>query len=173
MGVLPARKGRLPVTGPGVTLLRSSDSHRARDFWAALVPEFAVADLGQSISFYCNLCGFSIRYSRPEDGFAFIELGNSQIMLEELSADAWLTGPLERPFGRGMSLQIEVSDVALLYHRLLASGTQMFRMIETKWYRQDSIEHGQTQFLVQDPDGYLLRFMQDLGQRPAVSTGVV
>jgi lactoylglutathione lyase len=39
-------------------------------------------------------------------------------------------------------------------------------MIETKWYRHDDIEHGQTQFLVQDPDGYLLRFMQDLGQRP-------
>jgi catechol 2,3-dioxygenase-like lactoylglutathione lyase family enzyme len=131
------------------------------------VPEFAVADLNRSISFYCDACGFIIRYARPEDGFVFIELGNAQIMLEEITADAWLTGPLEPPFGRGMNLQIEIPDVALLYHRLLASGARMFRMIETKWYRQDGIEHGQTQFLIQDPDGYLLRFMQDLGQRPA------
>ena len=37
---------------------------------------------------------------------------------------------------------------------------------EEKWYRKDSIEVGNKQFLVQDPDGYLLRFTQDLGKRP-------
>jgi catechol 2,3-dioxygenase-like lactoylglutathione lyase family enzyme len=151
----------------GVGLLSRSDNNLDGDFWASLVPELVVTELNRSISFYRDACGFTIRYARAEDGFAFLELGKSQIMLEEISTDAWLAGPLEPPFGRGMNLQIEVPDAVLLHDRLVASGARMFRMIETKWYRQDNIEHGQRQFIVQDPDGYLLRFMQDLGQRPA------
>ncbi|MEY3533635.1 MAG: hypothetical protein RI979_1659, partial [Pseudomonadota bacterium] len=41
-----------------------------------------------------------------------------------------------------------------------------FRPLSTEWYRDGDLEHGQTQFLVQDPDGYLLRFMQHLETRP-------
>ncbi len=37
---------------------------------------------------------------------------------------------------------------------------------EEKWYRADKIEVGQRQFLVMDPDGYLLRLVMDLGERP-------
>ncbi|CAB3629036.1 hypothetical protein LMG26840_00581 [Achromobacter dolens] len=35
------------------------------------------------------------------------------------------------------------------------------------WYRSDAIEVGVRQFLVQDPDGYLLRFSAWVGDRPA------
>ena len=37
--------------------------------------------------------------------------------------------------------------------------------MEEKWYRKNDKEVGHKQFLVQDPDGYLLRFFQDLGIR--------
>jgi catechol 2,3-dioxygenase-like lactoylglutathione lyase family enzyme len=133
--------------------------------WAALVPELLVADLHRALGFYCDLCGFKVRYERPEDGFAYIELGGAQIMLEELSDDSWLTGPLDPPFGRGLNLQIEVADVAALAAQLHAGGTKLFRPLVTEWYRQDDVEHGQSQFLVQDPDGYLLRFIQPLETR--------
>jgi catechol 2,3-dioxygenase-like lactoylglutathione lyase family enzyme len=146
---------------------KSADD-RTGTIWAALVPELLVTDLGRSISFYCELCGFSIRFARTEDGFAYIERGKAQLMLEEVSEGSWLTGPLERPYGRGMNLQIEVSDVATLHDRLLAAGARIFEGLKTQWYREGGIEHGQSQFLVQDPDGYLLRFMQHLGERPAV-----
>jgi hypothetical protein len=36
---------------------------------------------------------------------------------------------------------------------------------ETKWYRAGNHEVGVVQFLVQDPDGYLIRFQQSLGSR--------
>lgn len=39
--------------------------------WAALVPELSVTDLDRSLAFYVDLCGFRIRYSRPENGFAY------------------------------------------------------------------------------------------------------
>jgi hypothetical protein len=35
--------------------------------------------------------------------------------------------------------------------------------VEEKWYRVNDQETGNKQFLVQDPDGYLLRFFEDLG----------
>ena len=38
--------------------------------------------------------------------------------------------------------------------------------VEEKWYRRDGFEVGNRQILVQDPDGYLLRFTEDLGERP-------
>jgi len=34
------------------------------------------------------------------------------------------------------------------------------------WYRQGQILLGRREFLVMDPDGYLLRFAQSLGERP-------
>lgn len=37
---------------------------------------------------------------------------------------------------------------------------------EVKWYRMDDEEVGVQQFLVQDPDGYLIRFQSSLGRRP-------
>ena len=36
--------------------------------------------------------------------------------------------------------------------------------IEENWYRQDNKLLGNKEFLVQDPDGYLLRFSKDLGE---------
>lgn len=135
--------------------------------WAALVPELLVTDLGQSLAFWCDLCGFRIRFARPDEGFAYLELGGAQVMLETLARDAWITAPLRRPFGRGINLQIEVADAKALAARLTAQGVALFAPAEVAWYREGAIEHGQCQFLVQDPDGYLLRFIQPLGARVA------
>ncbi len=38
---------------------------------------------------------------------------------------------------------------------------------EQKWYRAGAVETGVSQFLVQDPDGYLIRFSALLGERSA------
>ena len=37
--------------------------------------------------------------------------------------------------------------------------------IEENWYRQDNKLLGNKEFLIQDPDGYLLRFSEDLGEK--------
>lgn len=135
--------------------------------WAALVPELLVVDLARSRGFYCDLCGFALRFAREEDGFLYLQLGAAQIMLEEIGAGAWLTGPIEPPFGRGINLQIEVEAVAPIAARLAAAGVVPFRALHEAWYREGDVEHGQAQLLVQDPDGYLLRFVEVLGTRPA------
>ncbi len=134
--------------------------------WAALVPELLVADLARSRVFYCDLCGFAVRFARPEDRFLYLELGAAQIMLEEMGEEAWVTGPMQAPFGRGINLQIEVEAVAPIAARLAAAGVVPFRALHEAWYREGDVEHGQAQLLVQDPDGYLLRFVEVLGERP-------
>ncbi|WP_347900685.1 VOC family protein [Pseudomonas purpurea] len=131
----------------------------------ALVPELIVSDLAKSLAFYCQVAGFSIEYERPEDKFAYLSFGQSQIMLEEdwHSDSPWRVGPLERPFGRGMNLSIVCPDAHALANALQAAGHALRRPVEEHWYRNDDQLVGQRNFLVQDPDGYLLRFAEELG----------
>lgn len=118
--------------------------------------------------FYTEVLGFSIQYERPEERFAMLERQGSRIMLDEIVPDSdrsWTPAPLEPPFGRGINLQIETDAVHALYARVLNAKAKIFRPIEEKWYRADDAELGNRQFIVQDPDGYLLRFFQNLGER--------
>ncbi|MDR3474193.1 MAG: VOC family protein [Devosia sp.] len=134
----------------------------------ALIPEFAVGSLAESLAFYVDLLGFSVAYERPEEGFAFLTLGEAQLMLDEIGQvrtfDA--DGPLVRPLGRGLNLQIAVPAVAPLLAALATAGWPLYLPLEEKWYRRGAEELGNRQFVVADPDGYLLRYVEDLGSRP-------
>lgn len=140
---------------------------------AKLVPELVVADLGLSLRFWIGLIGFRIAYDRPENGFAYLDLGGAQVMLDQYNPSArhWLTGPMERPFGRGINFQIEVAAVEPVLARLEEVGWPLFMAVEDAWYRAGDVEVGQRQFLVQDPDGYLLRLGAKLGERAVVGKG--
>jgi len=129
-----------------------------------LIPELSVTCIQKSLEFYTETLGFTVEYSRPEEKFYFLSYEGSQIMIEEVN-DHWWTGELERPFGRGINFQIEVSDVSALIERLDEENVALFRPLKESWYRGENVEYGQIEFLVQDPDGYLLRFTQDIGDR--------
>jgi catechol 2,3-dioxygenase-like lactoylglutathione lyase family enzyme len=132
-----------------------------------LVPELSVTDFYRSREFYTHILGFSVAYQREEEGFAFLELGEAQIMIDTIGVGRdWTTAEIEYPLGRGMNLQIEVDNVDALYKNLKVHQIPLFLEMEEKWYRTNNKESGNRQFLVQDPDGYLLRFTQDLGERP-------
>jgi len=132
----------------------------------SLVPELSITDFGKTIQFYTETLGFKIEYQREEEGFAYLSLGESQIMVDQIDLTrTWETGILEYPLGRGVNFQIEVPDIEPLLTSLSQNGIHLFMEPEDKWYRKDETEVGNRQFLVQDPDGYLLRFFQDLGTR--------
>ena len=131
--------------------------------WAALVPELAVSDFAASLAFYTQTLGFKLEYERI--GFAYVSFGEAAMMIEQ-AGDHWTTDVLEPPFGRGVNFQIEVDDVDALLLRLSDIGWPLFKPRQTHWYKAGYIERGQAEFLIQDPDGYLLRFCQILGNRP-------
>jgi catechol 2,3-dioxygenase-like lactoylglutathione lyase family enzyme len=136
--------------------------------WSRLVPELLVADIETSLRFWRDLLGFSIAYDRPSEGFAFLDLDDVQFMLEQRDEKArqWWTAALEPPLGRGINFQIQVDSIGPILTRLEQAGWPLFMAPEEKWYRAGAIETGQLQFLVQDPDGYLLRLIQHIGYRP-------
>lgn len=131
-----------------------------------MIPELTVTDFAASIDFYTQVLGFLIEYQREEEGFAMLTLGDSKLMIDQMDRGrTWKTGDLEYPLGRGINFQIPVKDIESLLQRLKDRQVDLFMEVEEKWYRKDQAEVGQKQFLVQDPDGYLLRFVEDLGER--------
>lgn len=143
--------------------------------FARLTPELLITDLARSLHFWVDLIGFRVAFDRPEDGFAYLDLDGAQVMLETRNPASrqWETGPLEAPLGRGINVEIAVPAVEPVLARLEAAGWPLYMAVEDKWYRAGEVEVGQRQFLVQDPDGYLLRPAASLGQRPVAerSTG--
>ena len=134
-------------------------------FFNKIIPELSVTNLENSLKFYKSI-GFKVEYERPENKFLFLSMGEIQFMLQELSKnDKWNVAPLSHPFGNGINFQLEVENVDVIYKALKDNNYKIAFDIEENWYRQDNKLLGNKEFLVQDPDGYLLRFSQDLGEK--------
>src|SRR2546423_9793189 len=103
-----------------------------------MVPELSVSDFDRSFHFYVDLVGFKVLYTRPESAFAYLSLDGAELMIERTSG-TWSTGPLERPYGRGINFQIMVKDLAALHARLVAEGYPIMVPIEERWYRRDDV----------------------------------
>ena len=121
-----------------------------------LIPELSVTNIDKSKEFYLKL-GFKIMYERKEDKFAFLELEGNQLMIEEIN-DNWNTGKLEYPFGRGINISMTVSDIDNYYQELVNKNITFFKDIMTNEYDVNDKTYLDKEFLIQDPDGYLLRF---------------
>lgn len=128
------------------------------------IPELSISNLENTLKFY-NTIGFKVEYSRPEDKFAFLSLNDDiQFMVQEISdSKKWDVAPLSYPFGNGINFQLEVDNVQSIYDSLKSANYKIAFEIEENWYRQDEKLLGNKEFLVQDPDGYLLRFSEDIG----------
>ena len=141
------------------------------------MPELDVTDLARSLVFYVDVAGYTLVFERPAERFAYLAIDRAELMLQEAAGPGrrFRTAPLERPFGRGINLQILVPDVDATYAAILASGLNPVIELEDRWYDVDvatpsgrwssigPVKAGNRQFVVADPDGYLLRFYTSLG----------
>ncbi|GAB2705451.1 bleomycin resistance protein [Comamonas sediminis] len=135
--------------------------------FSGLVPELVVTDINASLQFWCGVVGFTVWYDRPEEHFAYLSLGEAQIMLEQHCPGdrSFVNGALAQPFGRGINFQLAVPSVDEIADRCARQGIALFWQMEERWYRQGNHEVGRRQMIVADPDGYLVRCMQPLGTR--------
>lgn len=68
----------------------------------SLVPELAVTDCEVSVRFWRDLLGFKVLYDRPEEGFAYLALGDAHLMLDQADIGrTWRTAPFDHPWGAG------------------------------------------------------------------------
>ena len=133
--------------------------------FAPLVPELDVTSIKASLAFWCGGLGFRVAYERRQAKFAYLERQGAQVMLCEINGN-WQTAPLERPFGRGINLQIATDDLESILEALRKLDWPLFEGTSESWYRTGETEEaGSREFLVQDPDGYLVRFAQSIGTR--------
>lgn len=132
-----------------------------------LIPELLVRNLDRSVRFYRNLVGFEVKYERPEEKFAFLELEGSQLMLlQDNDGNHSRTGDLKYPRGQGVNFSIRTRHFDRIARSLEANGCPLRIPVREQWHRQDDVLHGEQQLWVTDPDGYLLRFVHSLGTKP-------
>lgn len=135
----------------------------------SLKPELYVSNFEKSLNFYTNILGFTLEYQRNNPLFAFLSYQGSNMMIQEIDPnedDEYITGEFEYPFGRGINFQIDTDNVEKLSNSLKSHNYLLRRDIEDSWYKVNNMLHGCRQILVQDPDGYLLRFSQSIGKKP-------
>jgi catechol 2,3-dioxygenase-like lactoylglutathione lyase family enzyme len=148
-----------------------------------LVPELDVGDLARSLRFYVGVLGFRVLFERPAERFAYLERDGAELMVQEAAGPGrrFRTAPLEAPYGRGVNFQLRVTEVDALQARAIEACAEIVVPMEERWYRVDvgqpggrwrsvgTIEVGNRQFVLADPDGYLWHPFQDLGERRAPS----
>ena len=122
-----------------------------------LIPELSVFDILQTKNFYEEL-GFKIEYERQEEKFVFMSFQDSQFMFEQIHDEGWNTGELTYPLGRGINFSIAVDDIENLYKLVKSKKLEIYKKLTKSVYLVNGIEEIQMEFLIQDPNGYLLRF---------------
>lgn len=122
-----------------------------------MIPELSVFDIEQTKRFYNDL-GFKIEYERPEEKFVFMSFQDSQFMFEQIHDNGWNVSELTYPLGRGINFSIAVDDIERLYKLVKTLNLEIYRELNRSIYQVNGTEETQTEFLIQDPNGYLLRF---------------
>lgn len=134
--------------------------------WANLMAEMMVTDYPASLAFWTGPMGFDVAFTRPGQKLAcLIRPEGAQIMIYQRDGD-WETGAMQVPFGRGMVVQIYVADVDAVAQAMVAAGVPFYVAPREKWRDWGDRMGGQREFLVQDPDGYLVMVVQRIGTRP-------
>ena len=122
-----------------------------------MIPELSVFDIERTKRFYNDL-GFKIEYERPEEKFVFMSFQDSQFMFEQIHDNGWNIGELIYPLGRGINFSIAVDDIERLYKLVKTLNLEIYRELNRSIYQVNGTEETQSEFLIQDPNGYLLRF---------------
>ena len=130
-----------------------------------LIPELRVTNLKKSKDFYTNTLGFKVEYERED--FAMVCLDKCQIMLQQLTLPSapgsWnVSDDMQYPFGRGINFQIILPEIKSVYNKIKKHKYPIFIDLIESNYKENDINYHVLEFLVKDPDGYLLRFQQDL-----------
>lgn len=129
----------------------------------SLIPELYVSDFNKSLNFYTGL-DFKIEYQRKKPKFAFLSYNNSQLMIQEFEP-TWVMAKLEYPYGRGINLQINTQDINSVLRSLSKIKHPVKNKVEDNTYRIDDKIIFSKELLIMDPDGYILRFSQDIEEK--------
>jgi len=134
--------------------------------WAMGLAEMMVTDYPVSLCYWTKVLGFDLSFERPQQKLACLtHPDGAQVMIYQRDGD-WEVGPMEPPFGRGLVVQVYVLDATAAAERVQAAGLPFYVALREKWRDWGDRLGGQREFLVQDPDGYLVMLAERIGERP-------
>ncbi len=127
----------------------------------ALIPEISVKNIEKSKEFYISILGFKLEYERVLDKFIFLSFGEAQLMIEEING-YWSVGERSYPFGNGVNFQIYTENIDDIYKVCKEKNLIFFRELMINEYKVNNQIVTEKEFLIQDPDGYLIRFQKTI-----------
>lgn len=134
--------------------------------WAMGMAEMMVTDYPASLAFWTRVLGFAVAFERPAQRLACLaHPDGAQVMIYQRDGD-WETGAMVHPFGRGMVVQVYVGDALAAETLVRAADVPFYVEPREKWRDWGDRLGGQREFLLQDPDGYLVMVAERIGERP-------
>ena len=127
----------------------------------ALIPEISVKNIEKSKEFYISILGFKLEYEIVLDKFIFLSFGEAQLMIEEING-YWSVGEISYPFGNGVNFQIYTENIDDIYKVCKEKNLIFFRELMINEYKVNNQIVTEKEFLIQDPDGYLIRFQKTI-----------
>jgi lactoylglutathione lyase len=128
-----------------------------------LTPNLLVADVERSLKFYVDVLGFSRGMTVPGQPplvFGSVVSGNVEIFFNEKETGAKeYTEFSGKPIGATGTMFIELEQIETLHERL-KSRVPIVKPLVTQWY-------GVKEFVIADPDGYLITFAERVAADPA------
>jgi uncharacterized glyoxalase superfamily protein PhnB len=112
------------------------------------VPILYVANIEQSIRFYCDVLGFHC--AKRMDGWASLERDLAEIMLSVPNEHL----PFDKPAFTG-SFYFQAQDVNSLWEQLREKAAIVYPI--------ENFEYGMREFAIRDINGYILQFGQEIG----------
>jgi lactoylglutathione lyase len=118
-----------------------------------VVPFFAVTDIEQSVHYYMEGLGFSMKHKWVVDGklrWCWLELGGAAIMLQQFRTEGHDSWKPSGKVGEGVSLYFNCDDAITFYHDVTT------RSIEAS---EPQVGNSMWETSLSDPDGYRIRFV--------------
>jgi uncharacterized glyoxalase superfamily protein PhnB len=124
--------------------------------FSSVTPNLIVRDITQSTAFYCDVLGFSVKLTVPEQApfvFVWLERDAVPVFLNTVAAAVEdYPDAAQRPPGGTAALFFQVSEVDAL-HEQVAGQAKVVMPLKTQFY-------GMREFAVLDPDGHILTFAE-------------
>jgi len=128
--------------------------------FTAVTPNLIVRDIATSTRFYCDVLGFAVKQTVPDQApfvFVWLERGAVTVFLNDPGAVAKDLPQYATPaFGGTATLFVAVEGVDALHADVSAAGVPIVMPLHTQWY-------GMREFAIHDPDGHLLTFAERVG----------
>ena len=126
-----------------------------------VTPNLLVRDLDRSSAFYRDVLGFSVVATVPDAApfvFAWMQRDGVNVFLNDAAAAGQEYPALRgKPIGGSLTIYITMSGVDD-YFKTVSPRAAIEATLETKPY-------GMREFAVVDPDGYVLTFAEEVGER--------